>query len=316
MPKTQPNFHSDSSMVLLAADGVLLSDSPDANSDNRTRTFSGVANSGKPFLRFGEPAVIDLSDLSYKTPVPALDGHDRNKRVGIARFAVGERGLTVSGTLLSNDYGRAIAADADEGFPWQLSIHAQPGSVERLEAGQDAVVNGEIFTGPLRIMRRCSIREVSFTPTAVDDNTSAAVLSADNPSLNPKKTENTDMTIEEALAKIKALETENDELKKANKALQDQNKKAKTEAKLSAAGFVKSESGYDGLSSATVEVLLSLEDAQCDAMIADLKAKATPTKPNVPDALLSETTPAAGDSGAQLSDDNPLLADAASRQGA
>jgi len=104
--------------------------------------------------------------------------HDRSKRAGVGSFDIGKSGLAISGALLSNEHGSAIAADSDEGFPWQMSVTAYPSRVEKLEATKKAVVNGRQVTGPAYILRGSEIGEVSFVVLGADSKTSAQVFEA------------------------------------------------------------------------------------------------------------------------------------------
>ncbi len=264
--------------IVLSTESITLSDIKGTN-EEQGHTFSGVANSGKPFSLFGENSIIDLNDLSYKDKIPALDGHDRGKRVGIAQLSVRDNELMVTGTLLANTHGKAIADDAKQGFPWELSVHAQASSVENIGAGETTVVNGASYTGPLKVMHGCKIREVSFTPVGVDSETEALVLSdeIDNQGNTPK-------TLKEALAEIV-------KLKKKIKQLQEEEKKHKVDSKLALAGFSKNMMGnFNGISNECYELLLSINDVQADAMITAIKASNSP----IPEALLCETTPPNG----------------------
>ncbi len=320
MPKS---IHGSSNEVLLAAEGFALADSVANDSDNpAVRTFSGIANSGKPFYQWGDAYIVDLSDITFKDKIPALDSHDRDKRCGVATLTVNNNRLMVSGHLLSNPIGQAIADDADEGFPWELSVHVISDSWENLPPGASTIVNDQTLSGPITILRQNTIREVSFTPTGVDSNTSATVLSdglprlADTPKNQSKKpTENKNMTIEEALAKIAALEEEITELKKQLAEAKKAAKKAETDAKLSAAGFAPNadNTGFNKVSDAMYQALLSADSAACDAMIADLSKPTATTPPApLPGSLLSETTPpaAAGqNAGAEPDELDKILAD-------
>lgn len=304
--------------VLLTAVGFQLSSSIESSTphtDDTARTFSGIANSGKPFLDYGygggERCIIDLSTLEYKDKVPVLDMHDRDKRVGFAQLSVTADGLQINGQLLNNEYGSALAADSDEGFPLELSVHAQAGSVEYVESGQDIVINGQTYQGEITVMRNCKIREVSFTPTGADDNTHVAILSDNAPVTGGKTnteyfltTEETSMTTEEMQAEIDRLKKENADLKAEIKTLKSQLNKSDTDSKLSQAGFKQDDNGdFAGISKATYNVLLSADSDSRDAMIADLTPQA-PVKDeqgqqrgqqSAPDWLLSETTPPKGD---------------------
>lgn len=306
MRKDQPS----TSACHLPLGGVQLAA---ASTDNTApRTFSGVAHSGKPFVYKGRRAIVDLSTLSHKDAVPALLLHDRAARVGVGRLAVGADGLTISGTLLDNEHGKQVAAEADQGFPWQMSAHIDPAQVEILPAGKTASVNGQTVTGPILILRNSDVREVSFTPTGVDRHTHAAVLGDGEDPENPNSQEQ-NVNLEEALAKIaelekqnEALQKKNDELVKEKEDLAAENRAAQVDAQLSAAGYVKSKDGkgWQGLSEKTYEVLLAAEADTAKAMIADL----APKNEQAAGWLMSETHP-----GDDKPSGNALLDDAVAR---
>lgn len=242
------------------------------------RTYSGVANSGKPFLLAGKPAVVDFEGITHHDTVPALLLHDRAARVGVGKLSVTAEGLTISGTLLNNEHGKQVAAEADQGFPWQMSAHVVPAQVDTLPAGKTATVNGHTVTGPMQILRRCAVREVSFTPTGVDSATSAVVLSDDG-QIPESITSEDNMTLEEALKKIKelderiaALEKENQTLKDEKSAAENDKHTLEVDALLSAAGFERSADGkgWQGLSASTYGLLLSATPEAAKAMIGDL----------------------------------------------
>lgn len=262
--------------------------------DNDKRAFTGVANSGKPFNYGGQRAIVDLSTLEFHDKVPVLLLHDREKRVGYGSLKVENHQLVMSGTLLNNDDAVAIAKESDDGFPWQMSAHVQAGSTEELTNGQTAVVNGQTVTAPILILRHCRIPEVSFTPTGVDNQTSAVILSDDGQP-NAHTNQGETMTIEELKQqvaelqkKIETLEKENADLKTEKAQAEAEAKKTTVEAELSAKGFSKNDKGeWQGISQTTVDVLLSTDVDKAKAMIADL-ATTQSNKPHLPDFLLSE----------------------------
>lgn len=273
--------------------------------ENTPRQFSGVANSGKPFSHYGEKTIIDLSDISYHDKVPALVSHDREKRAGFGVLSVENNQLIIKGTLLDNEFGNEVADDADSGFPWQMSAHVIPNQVDVLTEGT-AEVNGQTVTTPITILRQCRVPEVSFTPTGVDDQTSAVVLSdMATQSFTPTPKDNT-MTVEELkklldeekaknadLVKEKdALKAENETLKAENEKLKASETQANVDAQLSQAGFSKSDDGkWQGVSDTTYQVLLSQTADNAKAMIGDLQlshAQNHNSKPNAPDYLFGE----------------------------
>ena len=250
------------------------------------RTFKGVANSGKPFGYGGYQTVVDLAQLSHKASVPVLLEHSPLKMAGVCSLSVTADGLIAEGSLLSNEFGTQIAEAADQGFPWEMSVYAQAESYEELAAGAVLSVNGNEVTGPAVILRRCTIREVSFTAVGVDSETEAVVLSDGSPLPDIfKQPLELSMTPEEK--KVDTLKAEKAEAEKKLKEAEAAAKKNQVKAKLSAAGFKEGEDGkFEGLSDATMTVLLSADIEAAEAMIADLKPKATQSA--VPPALLSE----------------------------
>lgn len=141
------------------------------------RTFSGVANSGKPFTYQGKRAIVDMASLTLSDKVPALLLHDRNQRVGFGRLSIKDNALMIDGQLLDNDHAKSIIKDADTGFPWQMSAHVNSDDSYELAEGQSVSVNGHTIQYPCTILKNAVIREVSFTPTGVDNHTSAVILS-------------------------------------------------------------------------------------------------------------------------------------------
>lgn len=154
---------------------------PKKSDDEKQRSFEGVAYSGKPLNHFiWDKIVFDLETTQSAKKIPALIDHLRASRAGVASLTTEDNQLLAKGKLLSNKHGQEVAQDADEGFPWQMSVHIEPGSIERFNADQTATVNGKTINGPLHVFRNNTIREVSFTPTGVDGDTTARVMSTGN----------------------------------------------------------------------------------------------------------------------------------------
>ena len=261
---------------------------------DEVRTFKGTANSGKPFGYGGTQAVVDLEGLRHKASVPVLLEHSPVKMAGVCRLSVTADGLIAEGSLLSNEFGTQIAEAADQGFPWEMSVYAQAESYEELAAGAVLSVNGNEVTGPAVILRRCTIREVSFTAVGVDSETEAVVLSDGSPlpdifkqpvelSMTPEEKK----AFDDLKAEVDTLKAEKAEAEKKLKEAEAAAKKSQVKAKLSAAGFKEDGDGkFQGLSEATLAVLLSADPEAATAMIADLKPKAAADLPKV---LLSDT---------------------------
>lgn len=320
-----PKDHKKPNIYLLSE--VNVADAPADNGKSMPRKFSGVANSGKPFNHYGEMVIVDLTDIQYKANVPALLLHDRAQRAGFGTLSVTNNQLLVDGTLLDNQFGRGVAEESDAGFPWQMSAHINANSVHELGQNETATVNGQTVTGPMVILKNCSVSEISFTPTGVDNETSAVALGDDgkpqSTTAQPNTQKDATMTPEEIAAlqklaadqaeEIKTLKEENAELEKEKAEAEAEAKAAAVDAQLSQAGFTKTEDGkgWNGVGTATVNMLLSASPEDAKEMIGDLRAPSR--QENVPEYLLGEQhKPAAHNHDRQLSS-NPMLANAEAR---
>lgn len=177
----------------------------------KKRTFSGIAYSGEPIVDhwYWDRIIFDLDSLQIKGRIPALLEHRTSQRAGaINSHSIShEKGLEISGDLLSNEFGTQVAQDSDDGFPWQMSVRIEPSKTEEIAADQSVFVNGKNYQGPITVFRGGRIREVSFCALGADDNTSAVAASHKPKKFNQQ--EDTNVTeLEQAQAKIKQLEDE------------------------------------------------------------------------------------------------------------
>lgn len=186
----------------------------------KKRTFSGIAYSGEVITDhwYWDRIIFDLDSMSIKGRIPALLDHSSRQRAGaINTHSINHQsGLTVSGDLMTNEFGTQVAQDSDDGFPWQMSVRIDPSAIEEIQAGASVTVNGKVHQGPITVFRGGRIREVSFCALGADDNTNAVAASHSPKNFN--QPEDTDVTeLEQANAKIKELETKNSELEAENK---------------------------------------------------------------------------------------------------
>ena len=145
----------------------------------RVRRFDGIAYSGQAITGhwYWDRVIFDLSTTTAPDRLPMLVGHDRSRIAGFSESVEIGPDIKIRGRLSSaTEHGREVAKLADEGFPWQMSVHIKPGIVEELPAGESVVVNGHTFAGPGSIFRHSRLSEVSFTPTGADPNTAATVM--------------------------------------------------------------------------------------------------------------------------------------------
>lgn len=141
------------------------------------RKVKGTAYAGGVLSYYGDHIAIDLDSLQFSgKQIPLLHNHDRDRCVGYGWLAREGKALTVHGEMLSNDHAAEIIKAADDGLEWQMSVHIEAGRVLTRHAGD--IINGEaLAVDDVLVMTDGVIREVSFTPTGVDADTSASILS-------------------------------------------------------------------------------------------------------------------------------------------
>lgn len=154
-----------------------------AHAANTPRRFSGIAYSGDPITGhwYWDNVIFDLSTTTSAQKIPALVNHSPREIAGFADNIEINQNIVVSGDLSrSTDFGEYVEKLLDEGFPWQMSVSIDPGSIERLEVGTTVAVNGIDFNGPGHIFRNSKLSEVSFVPCGADDQTSVNAMSQNN----------------------------------------------------------------------------------------------------------------------------------------
>ena len=145
------------------------------------RTFHGVAYSGEVVTDqfFWDAIAFDLEGVEFfPERMPVLRDHDSSQILGYTTGFSKNGRLEVSGVFLEgSEEARKVVQMADEGYPWQLSVHIRPDQILKLEPGSKAVINGREMIGPLTVFKRSAVREVSFCAVGADRGTSATVFS-------------------------------------------------------------------------------------------------------------------------------------------
>jgi hypothetical protein len=130
------------------------------------------------------PVVIDLAGLSIPSQSrPIRFGHDPLSGVGHTDAVRVEEGQLVATGLVSRDTpaAREVVTSARNGFPWQASVGAGVEEFEFVKDNQQVLVNGRTFTGPLNVVRKATLGEISFVDLGADGRTSASVAATRNP---------------------------------------------------------------------------------------------------------------------------------------
>jgi hypothetical protein len=146
----------------------------------RAPRFEMVAYSGAamriPGFRY--PVVVELGGVKIPSQNrPIRFNHDAGAGIGHTTLIRVENGQLVAAGIISRgtEAAREAVAAAENGFPWQASIGAIIDEQEIIAKGETVVVNGREFQGPILVVRKSTIGEISFVDAAADSNTSAMI---------------------------------------------------------------------------------------------------------------------------------------------
>lgn len=146
---------------------------------NGPRKFEVVAYTGgaMKLAGFDLPVVVDLNGMSFGNSLIANLDHNRSLRVGhVTSKSKSDGKVTLGGVVsASGAASQEVVANADNGFPWQASIEADPQKIVEIAAGKEVSINGQQFTGPLYHVRKSVLKGFAFVSHGADDNTSASI---------------------------------------------------------------------------------------------------------------------------------------------
>lgn len=167
-------------LMMLPATAAVKAQAPAADGAPRPPRFTLVANTGRPMRLAGwrYPVVMDLAGMSIPSQsLPVRHNHDANQGVGHTESVGVESGRLVASGLISRDtpQAREVAAAGLRGFPWQASLGASADEVQWVKEGESAEANGRTFPGPLNVVRKSTLGEISFVDRGADGNTSVSV---------------------------------------------------------------------------------------------------------------------------------------------
>ncbi len=122
------------------------------------------------------PVVVDLQGIEAEQVTPILLDHmdDVESVIGQTTLVeVNEAGISASGEAMGTG-DKAIRAIqmAESGYEWQAQIGFTSLENQNIPAGRSVDVNGATFSGPVLIVRRSRLREISFVSTSAGNGTS------------------------------------------------------------------------------------------------------------------------------------------------
>ena len=171
---------------LEASVDLLAADSAEAEGPLR---FSIEAYTGSAIRQAWsrEPIVIDLAGMSYKSEIPIVLGHDYGLEsiLGQTTSVKVENGkLLVEGEILAtSEKAQQVAELARRGYRWQASVGADVSKHSRIAADATVEINGQLFAGPVRIVKASDLREVSIVTLGADADTAVAIAAEESEEL-------------------------------------------------------------------------------------------------------------------------------------
>ena len=184
MPATADKNKTIPALTLTATADITVAAAADGQAVPLPR-FKMVAYTGGPMRVAGwrHPVVIDLAGLAVPSQSrPIRFGHDPLSGVGHTDAIRVEAGQLIATGVISRDTGAAkeVVASSRNGFPWQASVGASVEEFEFIKDNQKATVNGQELTGPVNVVRKATLGEISFVDLGADGRTSASVAAQQN----------------------------------------------------------------------------------------------------------------------------------------
>jgi len=156
----------------------------DPNTPDALPSFSGIAYTGgvmhpKLAIQWNGPVVIDLAGLD--APVgPVHRDHDESRPVGHLT-AVSNDGtqLSVTGVFsVPSVDQQEIVSGARNGFPWRPSVGVKILTYSTIPQGQTLQCNGRTFEGPVLVVKRSQLKEVSLVTIPGDPESSVSIAAS------------------------------------------------------------------------------------------------------------------------------------------
>jgi hypothetical protein len=169
--------------------------------------FRMVAYTGGPMRIAGWrwPVILDLAGLAIPSQArPIRFGHDPTAGIGHTDSIRVEEGRLVATGLVSRDTpaAREVVVSSKNGFPWQASVGTSVEEFEYVKENQKVMVNGRQYSGPVNVVRKATLGEISFVDLGADGETSASVAAVANPQRGDQIVDEQNVT-----AKDEAVET-------------------------------------------------------------------------------------------------------------
>lgn len=175
---------SKSNLELRTSGDSIALQAADPNTPDALPSFSGIAYTGgvmhpKLAIQWNGPVVIDLAGLD--APVgPVHRDHDESRPVGhLTAVANDGTKLSVTGVFsVPSVDQQEIVSGARNGFPWRPSVGVKILTYSTIPQGQTLQCNGRTFEGPVLVVKRSQLKEVSLVTIPGDPESSVSIAAS------------------------------------------------------------------------------------------------------------------------------------------
>ena len=179
-PRKKIEANSPPTQLCLTATAHIEIEAAADGTPNALPRFQMVGYTGGPMRVAGwrHPVILDLAGLSIPSQSrPIRFAHDPLSGVGHTDAIRVDQGQLVAAGVVSRDTAaaREVVTSSKNGFPWQASVGASVEEYEFVKENQQVTVNGKQHQGPVNVVRRSTLGEISFVDLGADGATSASV---------------------------------------------------------------------------------------------------------------------------------------------
>ena len=182
-PRKKIEANSPPTQLYLTATAHIEIEAAADGTPNALPRFQMVGYTGGPMRVAGwrHPVILDLAGLSIPSQSrPIRFAHDPLSGVGHTDAIRVEQGQLVAAGVVSRDTAaaREVVTSSKNGFPWQASVGASVEEYEFVKENQQVTVNGKQQQGPVNVVRKSTLGEISFVDLGADGATSASVAAS------------------------------------------------------------------------------------------------------------------------------------------
>ncbi len=182
MPRSRTQARmADRNARILCGPGSVAIDASAGEGDAKRPRIELVAYTGAvvyPYIG-PSPAIINIAGVKAAAKSLPIRFEHGGAQTGIGHtesVTIGANKITASGVISrETDTAREVVASSKNRFPWQASVGIGIDEYEFIRAGQTAQVNGKTVRGPVYVIQRSTLNEISVVDLGADTRTSARV---------------------------------------------------------------------------------------------------------------------------------------------